>query len=311
MQLTEKPTPITWPKTHYVFVEKIGPFEETAKAAWHECHQHFAEIQKTCQIISMLSLVKIEPQKTYRAGMWISEKPKSLPAGLQYIGFEGGQYEQFVLTGSYSHLPEAWGYVMQKIDNMPVRDDFYIEHYANNPQTTPEQNLRTEIMVPVKSESFSTARVLNAPRDKVFEIWTDPKHLKHWMGPKGFAVEYAKADIRDGGMALSCLTGADGTKMWGKAIYKSIKPSRIEYVQYFSDAEGGTTRHPLSPTWPLEMRTVVEFEDFAERTKVTVIWDPVNPTPEEKHTFDTSHSGMQQGWGRTFERLQEYLADFS
>src|ERR1039457_5502434 len=34
MNLTENPEIVTWPETHYVFVEKIGPFMENAGKAW-------------------------------------------------------------------------------------------------------------------------------------------------------------------------------------------------------------------------------------------------------------------------------------
>jgi DNA gyrase inhibitor GyrI len=46
----------------------------------------------------------------------------------------------------------ASGKVMEIRDRtqIPLRDDFYIEHYANNPQTTPEDQLITEILVPTK-----------------------------------------------------------------------------------------------------------------------------------------------------------------
>jgi hypothetical protein len=38
MNLTENPEIVNWPETHYVFVEKIGPFMENAGAAWQQAH---------------------------------------------------------------------------------------------------------------------------------------------------------------------------------------------------------------------------------------------------------------------------------
>ncbi len=64
--------------------------------------------------------------------------------------FGGGKYSRFVLTGSYSNLPEASGRVWSIVADkqVPLRDDFAIENYMNDPRTTPEDKLMTEILVP-------------------------------------------------------------------------------------------------------------------------------------------------------------------
>ena len=38
MNLTQEPTIVNWPETHYVFIEKIGPFQNTAPRAWENLH---------------------------------------------------------------------------------------------------------------------------------------------------------------------------------------------------------------------------------------------------------------------------------
>jgi DNA gyrase inhibitor GyrI len=62
----------------------------------------------------------------------------------------GGKYSRFVLTGAYSHLPEAsgrvWSIVAEK--QIQVRDDFAVENYLSDPKTTPEEKLITEILIP-------------------------------------------------------------------------------------------------------------------------------------------------------------------
>jgi effector-binding domain-containing protein len=54
------------------------------------------------------------------------------------------------LTGPYSQLPEASGRVFHIVaeKKIPVRDDFCIENYANDPRTTPEPQLMTAILIP-------------------------------------------------------------------------------------------------------------------------------------------------------------------
>jgi predicted transcriptional regulator YdeE len=152
MNLTEKPVIVTWPLTHYVFIEKIGPFQEIAQSAWETLHKHLLEISKHNKISGKMSLYKIKPTMLYRAGVVVDSTPISLPEGFEYMKFEGGKYSRFVLTGSYSNLPEACGRVFAIVEESKIdlRDDFFIEHYANDSMTTPEDKLVTEILIPTK-----------------------------------------------------------------------------------------------------------------------------------------------------------------
>jgi effector-binding domain-containing protein len=149
MNLNEVPETVTWPETHYVFVEKIGPFPTNAPQAWQSFHQSVAAIAEHNRIIGYMSLYKIGP-KIYRAGVSLAAAPAKLPQDLGYMKFAGGKYTRFVLTGSYTNLGHATGRVMEMIaqTKLPLRDDFFIENYLNDPRTTPEEQLITEILVP-------------------------------------------------------------------------------------------------------------------------------------------------------------------
>jgi len=151
MNLTEIPEIVTWPETHYVYIEKIGPFQETARQAWTEMGSLIPSLSKSEKITGRMTLYKMEPEKmTYRAGVALARRPSKLPAGLQYEKFKGGKYSCFVLTGPYSDLPMACGRVFDIVEEtkMKLREDFNIEHYANDPETTPEDLLITEILIP-------------------------------------------------------------------------------------------------------------------------------------------------------------------
>lgn len=158
---------------------------------------------------------------------------------------------------------------------------------------------------------FKLERTFAAPRDVVFKVWTQPEHLGKWMAPKGFQSEYKKADVRAGGMYHYVMTSPDGGQMWGKVVYKELKfPSRLVYLQYFSDEAGGVTRHPMSATWPLEMLTTILFEEVHKtKTKIILTWEPQDASQEELETFENAKAGMSQGWGGTFELLESYLAE--
>lgn len=150
MNLTEKPDTVQWPETHYVFLEKIGPFPENAPAAWNKFHQVRAEIEQHNTITGYMSLYKMGPQ-VYRAGVSVAAPPKNLPPGLRYEKFAGGKYARFVLTGPYAQLGPATGRTCQLVaeQKIPLRDDFNIEHYVTDPRKTPEAELITHILFPM------------------------------------------------------------------------------------------------------------------------------------------------------------------
>lgn len=149
MNLTQEPEVVNFPETHYVFIEKTGPFMNTAPQAWNSAHALVPELSKKNQITGYMSLYKMGPN-VYRAGFALAAPPAELPEGLAYEKFDGGKYSQFVLTGPYSDLPaasrQAWHIVTEK--KIPLRDDFAIENYTNDPRVTPEDKLVTQILVP-------------------------------------------------------------------------------------------------------------------------------------------------------------------
>lgn len=149
MKLTQEPETVNWPETHYVFIEKIGPFQDTAPKAWQELHPLVPAISEHNKITGYMSLYKIGP-KVYRAGVSVAAEPKNLPASFSHEEFRGGKYSRFVLTGSYANLPAASGRVFEIVaeKKIQMRDDYCIENYANDPRTTPEDQLITEILIP-------------------------------------------------------------------------------------------------------------------------------------------------------------------
>lgn len=158
-------------------------------------------------------------------------------------------------------------------------------------------------------KDFVISRTFDAPRDLIWKVHTDCTHIKHWWGPKGFKTTYCKIDPKAGGLFHYCLEAPNGSEMWGKFKFREVVPQeKLVYIMSFSDKDLGTTRHPLSATWPLEMHTVVTFEETGGKTKMTVTWSAHNATKEEQDTFDSSFDGMKQGWTGTIEQLEAYLA---
>ena len=160
----------------------------------------------------------------------------------------------------------------------------------------------------VTEGTFVLSRMVSAPRERVWRAWTNEHELAAWMGPRGFETIHAKLDFRVGGIYHYGMKNGPLT-MWGKWELLEIEPpARLRVLQSFSDEHGGLGRHPLAPTWPPQMMSTVELQDYGNQTLITILWSPFNATDEERQTFLDNMAGINQGWSGTFERLDQHLA---
>jgi uncharacterized protein YndB with AHSA1/START domain len=161
----------------------------------------------------------------------------------------------------------------------------------------------------VADSEFVITRVFHAPRESVFAAFTEPDRLLRWWGPAGYSVAGAAMDLRPGGSYHYGLRAPDGAMLWGKFVYREVvRPQLLVYLNSFSDAAGGLTRHPLRADWPLELLTTVTFTEHVEGTMFTLRWALLPAaTPDERQCFDESHESMRLGWGGTLDQLAAYL----
>jgi uncharacterized protein YndB with AHSA1/START domain len=159
---------------------------------------------------------------------------------------------------------------------------------------------------------FVINRSFGVSQERMFELWTDPKHFSRWLPPTGFSMEFSRADIRTGGSSAYRMTNGSNVTMYGRAEYLEIrKPDRIVYTQQFCDEKGNLSRHPFAPTWPATMLTTVTLSaEGPEETRVSIQWEPYGEaTAQEVATFVAARAGMSQGWGGSFEKLEALLAE--
>lgn len=163
-----------------------------------------------------------------------------------------------------------------------------------------------------QQKHFVITRVVEAPRDLVWQMFTQEEHLKHWWGPKGFKVRQCKIDLRPGKLFHYRLEMPNGDDMWGKWLFREITPpERLVFLSSFSDAQAGTARHVMKEVWPLTLLTTISFAADGGKTRVTVDWIPEGASAEENAEFDAFHDSMRGGWTGTFEQLEGYLHGLS
>jgi AraC family transcriptional regulator len=145
------------PTTHYVFLEKHGPFAEVAPPTWEEMFPLLQSQLDQRQIVSWLGLSTIDKTKNgeeamiYEAGVGVSNAPEKPLKGLQYKKVKDGKYARFMLTGPYSQIWMAFNQIFKTLaeSKVELRQEFCIENYLNDPKATPENELLTELLVPV------------------------------------------------------------------------------------------------------------------------------------------------------------------
>jgi uncharacterized protein YndB with AHSA1/START domain len=152
-------------------------------------------------------------------------------------------------------------------------------------------------------------REYKAPKQLVYDAWTQVEHLKHWNFPfSGFVCQYVRTDIKAGGSTLHKMTTPNGFEMWLLTTFEELNPpSSIVFRQYNSNEKGEILDNMQIPNWPKEMRTTINLEETDGTTKLTLIWQPINPTKEQAQAFESSRANHTKGWGGGLEQLGIYL----
>jgi len=137
-------------------------------------------------------------------------------------------------------------------------------------------------------------RTVDAPRELVWEAWTQPHHIAQWWGPNGFRTTIHEMNLEVGGLWRFIMHGPDGTDYPNRIVYREIvKPQRLVY----DHAED-------KPDPVVDFRTTVTFEELGSgRTKVTL-----------RALFATAADrdarlkfGVLEGGKQTLARMEQHL----
>jgi uncharacterized protein YndB with AHSA1/START domain len=159
---------------------------------------------------------------------------------------------------------------------------------TSDQQQTPSASITTPTEREIRIE-----RVFDAPRDRVFAVYTDPELIPEWWGPRDSPAIVDRMDVRAGGSWRFVMRNADGSESGFRGTYREVTPPE-RIVQTFEWE--GMPGHVSVET--------ATFEDLGDRTKVTTT--SIFHTPEERDGMLAS--GMERGLNETYARLDELLA---
>ncbi|MGE3986769.1 SRPBCC family protein [Pseudorhodoplanes sp.] len=158
---------------------------------------------------------------------------------------------------------------------------------------------------------FVISRIVQAPRARVWRAYSEADQLTRWWGPKGAAIRVLSLDFRPGGMFHYAMEFQPGHPIYGRFVYGLIRaPERLEYVNAFSDENGGLTRAPfpqLRDSFPLEFHNVVTFAEKDGTTIVTARSTPINASPAEISAFVGMFDSIHVSFTSIFDKLDALL----
>lgn len=156
---------------------------------------------------------------------------------------------------------------------------------------------------PAKDTELVITREFEAPRDLVWQVWTEPEHIEKWFGPEGFNTRVKSMDFRKGGKWEYVMIGPDGAEYPFGGVYLEIEP--IEKV--VSTDEFGDEYKERNPEMSLPKITSVTtlFEDRGTMTRVVI--KTLHATVEDRKKHE--EMGVEAGWNSSFEKMDSYLAE--
>jgi uncharacterized protein YndB with AHSA1/START domain len=145
--------------------------------------------------------------------------------------------------------------------------------------------------------------IIDAPREWVWEAWTQPGRVKQWWGPRTFTTPISEIDLRVGGRYFNCMRSPEGKQYCSVGVFQVVNPpERLVMTDSFADEQGNVvpaTYYGMSPATPQEMTIRVSFQEEDGKTRLTL------------HLLglaeDKDRDNARLGWTESFQKLAAYL----
>ena len=152
------------------------------------------------------------------------------------------------------------------------------------------------------SRDFVISRVISAPRERVFEAWTDAKHLVRWWGPRQFTCPVCEVDLKVGGKMLTHYDpkGTLGDPNTIENLILSFEPRRMLSIKVGHCPENFPFKSAIKTVWQ-----VLHFEPIGpNRTRLQIIGLGYGSDDESRKL----RAFFEKGNAYTLKKLQDKLA---
>ena len=140
---------------------------------------------------------------------------------------------------------------------------------------------------------ITITRTFDAPRELVWQAWTQREHLLNWICPKDFTVLFVEVDLRPGGAWRSGMRSPDGREYIHHGVYRQIdKPHRLVFTHTWE-------KNDIEP--PADTLITVTLTELDGKTEMVF----------EHVGFATAESGESHrgGWTGAFDNLANLLSN--
>jgi uncharacterized protein YndB with AHSA1/START domain len=154
-------------------------------------------------------------------------------------------------------------------------------------------------MTDTETRDLVLTRLIDAPRERVFQAWTQPELLTQWFAPKPWSTPRATVDLRPGGASMVVMADAEGNEYPNPGQYLEIVPNE---KLVFTDAYVGDWQPSPKPF----MTVILTFADEGGKTRYTATvrhW-----TVEDRKQHEAM--GFHAGWGQCTDQMEALLKAF-
>jgi len=159
---------------------------------------------------------------------------------------------------------------------------------------------------------FVITRLLSAPRELVFDAWTNPEHMARWWGPRITTTPVCEIDLHIGGAYRVTMRMPDGTDYPIIGKYREIvKPEKLVFTMDCSEhpaawhdmVKPDRAADDINPVGI--MLATITFDSQGDKTMLTVRIRMANATIRDAML----KMGMHGGWSISLDKLEELLMD--
>ena len=153
-------------------------------------------------------------------------------------------------------------------------------------------------------------REFDAPREMVWQAWTDPDLLNRWYGPGADTIIH-EFDLKPGGAWLNEMKWGNNSN-FQKVVFQDVqKPEKLIWHHYScTDSNWNTIASPMMPDWPHLLLTTVAFSELPDnKTHVRLTQTPIEASDAEIACFAEAMANMDKGWGSGYAILDELFAE--
>lgn len=160
---------------------------------------------------------------------------------------------------------------------------------------------KTEFSLPNATE-IGYVRRFSGGIDRLWAMWTQAQHLRHWWGPQGWTTPVCQVDLRPGGVWFYCMQDPDGNRYCGKMIYAEIDaPRRFTGTDVFTDEDGNTS----------DDMPVAHSEYLFTAAGAETVLRNLTCYASAEQRDQVLEMGVEAGVNQTLDRLDAYLASLA